>query len=160
VSPFDFKLAFQNVDIILVWLLKQSCRTLNLEQLLFLEIFELPYKFGSNFRNQASCNSVISWNSASRRHLTVGELPSTSRRARGHLRLCAGMGRRLRGFFVVLGRAIKPGRCRRPPPLPSSVFPVSVAQFRQASAVTVDLFLSQQSMSPFCLLLANPVDLS
>jgi len=47
VSPFDFKLAFQNVDRIRVWLLKKSCRTLNLEQLLFLEIFELPYKFGS-----------------------------------------------------------------------------------------------------------------
>ena len=51
VSPFDFKLAFQNVDIIGVWLLKKSCRTLNLEQLLFLEIFELPYKFGTNLEN-------------------------------------------------------------------------------------------------------------
>ena len=107
-SPFDFKLAFQNIDRIRVWLLKQSCRTLNLEQLLFLEIFELPYKFGSNFRNQASGNSVISWNSASRRHLTDGELPSTSSRARGHLRLCAGMGRLLRGFSMLLGCAIKP----------------------------------------------------
>ena len=127
-SPFDFKLAFQNVDIILVWLLNQSCRTFILEQLLFLEIFELPYKIGSNLRIKVSGNSVISWNSASRRHLTVGELPSTSRHARGHLRLRAGMGRLLRGFSMVLGRAIKPGRRRRPPSLPSSVFHVSVAQ--------------------------------
>ena len=65
-SPFDFKLAFLNVDRIRVWLLKKSCRTLNLEQLLFLEIFELPYKFESNLTNKASGNSVNSWNSASR----------------------------------------------------------------------------------------------
>ena len=65
-SPFDFKHAFLNVDQIRVWLLKQSCRTLNLEQLLFLEIFELPYKFESNLKNEASGNSVNTLNSASR----------------------------------------------------------------------------------------------
>jgi len=91
VSPFDFKLAFQNVDRIRVWLLKQSCRTLNLEQLLFLENFELPYKFGSNLGFKASGNSVISVNSVFGRHLTDGELPTSSRRARGHVRLRAGV---------------------------------------------------------------------
>ena len=65
-SPFDFKLSFSNLDIIWLWLLKQSCRTLNLEQLLFLEIFELPYKFESNLRNKASGNLVNYMNSASR----------------------------------------------------------------------------------------------
>ena len=63
---FEFKLAFENADRIRVWLLKESCRTLNLEQLLFLEIFELPYKFESNLKNKTSGNSVNSWNSASR----------------------------------------------------------------------------------------------
>ena len=90
-SPFDFKLVFQNVDIIWVWLLKKSCRILNLEQLLFLEIFELPYKFGSNLRFKASGNLVISMNSVFGRHLTDGELPTSSRRARGHVRLRAGV---------------------------------------------------------------------
>ena len=55
----------ENLDRIWVWLLKQSCRTLNLEQLLFLENFEFPYKFESNLRNEASGNSVICLNSAS-----------------------------------------------------------------------------------------------
>ena len=82
-SPFDFKLAFSNLDRIWVWLLKQSCRTLNLEQLLFLEIFELPYKFESYFKNEASGNSVNTLNSASRQTLTVGEVPPASTRALG-----------------------------------------------------------------------------
>ena len=107
-SPFDFKLAFQNVDIIWVWLLKQSCRTFILEQLLVLEIFELPYKLESNLKNGSSGNSVNKVNSASGRHLTVGELPTSSRCTRGHLWLRAGMGRLLRGFSMLLGRAIKP----------------------------------------------------
>ena len=36
-----------------------------------------------------SANSVISVNSVFGRHLTVGKLPLASRRARGHVRLCA-----------------------------------------------------------------------
>ena len=105
-SLFDFKHTFQNVDQIRVWLLKQSCRTLNLEQLLFLENFELPYKFGSNLGFKASGNSVISVNSTRGQHLTVGDLLRRSSRARGHLRLRAGSGRLLRGFYLILGRAI------------------------------------------------------
>ena len=101
-SPFDFKLAFQNVDQIRVWLLKQSCRTLNLEQLLVLEIFELPYKFGSNLKNGPSGNSVISLNSTRGRHLTVGDLPPRSSHARGHLRPRAGMEKLLRVVSVSL----------------------------------------------------------
>ena len=81
-SPFDFKLAFSNLDRIWVWLLKQSCRTLNLEQLLFLEIFEFPYKFESNLRNEANGNSVNTLNSASRQTLTIGEFPPASMHAR------------------------------------------------------------------------------
>ena len=84
-----------------------------MEQLLFLEIFELPYKFESNLRNGSSGNSVNIVNSESRPALTVGELPPSSRRARGLLWLRASMGRLLRVVSVFLGRVIKPGRRRR-----------------------------------------------
>ena len=57
-------------------------------------------------KNGLSGNSVNIVNSANRRHLTDGELPSSSSRARGHLRLHAGMGRLLHGFFMLLGRFI------------------------------------------------------
>ena len=40
-----------------------------------------------------SGNSVIKVNSTRGRHLTVGELPTSSRRACGHLRLRAGRGK-------------------------------------------------------------------
>ena len=56
-----------------------------------MEIFELPYKFGNNLRFKASGNSVISVNSVFGQHLTVGELPLASRRARGHVRFRAGV---------------------------------------------------------------------
>ena len=78
-----------------------------------MEIFELPYKFSSNLRNGSSGNSVNKVNSESRPALTVGELPPSSRRARGHLQLRAGMGRLLRVVSVFLGHVIKPGRRRR-----------------------------------------------
>ena len=84
-SPFDFKLAFQNVDRIRVWLLKKSCRTLNLEQLLFLEIFKLLHKFGSNLKILANDNFVNMGNSSHRSHLIAGDLLLGSRRARGRL---------------------------------------------------------------------------
>ena len=74
-----------------VWLLKQSCRTLNLEQLLFLGIFELPYKFESNLKNGSSGNSVNIVNSANGRHLTVDDLPTASNHACGRLWLRAGV---------------------------------------------------------------------
>ena len=70
--------------------IKQSCRNLNFEQLLFLEIFELPHKIGSNLGFKASSNSVNSVNSNRESHLTAGDLLLVSRRARGHLRLRAG----------------------------------------------------------------------
>ena len=80
--PFDFKLAFSNLERIWVWLLQQSCRTLNLEQLLFFEIFEFPYKLESNLRNEASGILVNTLNSASRQTPTIGELPPASTRVR------------------------------------------------------------------------------
>ena len=43
--------------------IKQSCRTLDFEQLLFLEIFELLYKFGSNLNFKTDGNSIILVNS-------------------------------------------------------------------------------------------------
>jgi len=45
---FEFKSSFQNVGRIWVWFQKQSCRAFDFEQLLFLEIFKLLYKFESN----------------------------------------------------------------------------------------------------------------
>ena len=84
-----------------------------MKQLLFLEIFELPYKIEGNLGNKASGILVNSLNSESRPALTVGELPLSSRRARGHLRLHAGMGRLLRVVSVFLGRVIKLRRRRR-----------------------------------------------
>ena len=134
-SPFDFKLAFSNLDRIWVWLLKQSCRTLNLEQLLFLEIFEFPYKFESNLRNEASGNSVNSWNSASRQTLTVGELLPAFGHGHSHLLLRAGMGKLLRVVSVFLGHAIKPGRRPPPHPFPLLCFsPLASPSLRRAHA--------------------------
>ena len=92
-SPFEFKLAIQNIDRIWVWLQKQSCRTFNLEQLLFLEIFELPCNFGSNLRKLVKGNSVNMVNSARRLSYTAGDLLLASRRARGRVRLRAAMGK-------------------------------------------------------------------
>ena len=91
VSPFDFKPAFQNIDIIWVLLLKESCRTLNLEQLLFLEILELLYKFGSNLGFKSSGNFVIIVNSHHGGQLTIGELLFRYGRRRGPLRLHTSM---------------------------------------------------------------------
>ena len=104
---FEFKFAFQNVNRIMGWLLKQSCRTLNFEQLLFLEIFELPHKFGSKLGFKASGNSVISMNSARGSHLIAGELLTRSGRRRGHPWLHAGTGRLRRGFSLLLSCALR-----------------------------------------------------
>ena len=128
-SPFDFKLAFSNLDRIWVWLLKQSCRTLNLEQLLFFEIFEFPYKFESNLRNEASAILVNTLNSASRQTLTIGELLPASRHDRSHLLLRIGMGKLLRVVSVFLGRVIKPGRRRRRSSSSPLFFPSSPPSF-------------------------------
>ena len=68
----------------------KSCRTLNFEQLLFLEIFELLHKFGSNLKILANGNSVNMGNSARGRHLIAGGLLLGSRRAHGHPQLCGG----------------------------------------------------------------------
>jgi len=63
---------------------------LNFEQLLFLEIFELLHKFGSNLDFKPSGNIVNTINSARGRHLIAGELLTRSGRRRGPLRLRAG----------------------------------------------------------------------
>jgi len=63
--------------------IKQSCRTLNFEQLLFLEIFELLHKFGSNLDFKPSGNLVNMMNSARGRHLIAGELLIRSGHRRG-----------------------------------------------------------------------------
>ena len=65
--------------------IKKSCRTLDFEQLLFLEIFELLYKFGSNLNLNTNGNSVIKWNSVHRLSYTAGDLRFASRRGRGRL---------------------------------------------------------------------------
>ena len=64
---------------------------MNFEQLLFLEIFELPHKFESNLGFKSSGNFVILVNSDRGRHLTAGGLLLVSRRARGHLWLHTGV---------------------------------------------------------------------
>ena len=88
-----------------------------------MEIFELPYKFESNLKNGSSGNLVNIVNSASGRHLTDGELPTSSRHARHHLLLRTGMGKLLHVISVFLGRAIKLGRRRRPHPFLPLFFP-------------------------------------
>ena len=64
---------------------------MNIEQLLFLEIFELLHKFGSNLKILANGNSVNMGNSARGSHLTAGDLLSASKHARGHLWCRAGV---------------------------------------------------------------------
>ena len=82
---FKFKSSFQNVGRIWVWFQKQSCRTFDFEQLLFLEIFELLQKFGSNLIFKLDGNSVISMNSVHCSCYTAGDLRFASRRGRGRL---------------------------------------------------------------------------
>ena len=64
---------------------------MNFEQLLFLEIFELPHKMGSNLGFKSSGNSIILVNSNRGGHLTAGDLLLVSRRTRGRLWLRAGV---------------------------------------------------------------------
>ena len=63
---------------------------MDFEQLLFLEIFELLYKFGSNLDFKTNGNSVITWNSVHRSGYIVGDLRLASRHAHGHFRRHAG----------------------------------------------------------------------
>ena len=65
-SPFEFKFEFPNVKWIWIWFQKQSCRTFDFEQLLFLEIFELLWNFESNLWILENGNSVILMNSVHR----------------------------------------------------------------------------------------------
>ena len=92
---FEFKSSFQNVGRIWVWFQKQLdiCRAFDFEQLLFLEIFELLHKFGSNLGFKTTGNSVILVNSARGRHLIAGELLFHSGRRRGHPWHRAGIGK-------------------------------------------------------------------
>ena len=66
--------------------IKQSCRTLNFEQLLFLEIFELLHEFGSNLALKTNGNSIIKWNSVHRLSYTASDLLLASRHGCGYLR--------------------------------------------------------------------------
>ena len=79
--------------------IKKSCRTLNFEQLLFLEIFELLYKFGSNLDFKMNGNSVIIVNSA-----TTTAPPPTS--------FCSVLGMPVATLGFVLAQA---GHCVSPP---------------------------------------------
>ena len=63
---------------------------MDFEQLLFLEIFELLHKFGSNLDFQTNGNSVNTLNSARRLSYIAGDLRFGSRRAHGHFRRHAG----------------------------------------------------------------------
>jgi len=63
---------------------------LNFEQLLFLEIFELLYKFGSHLSFKSDGNSVNMMNSARHLSYTAGDLRFGSSHDRGHLRRRAG----------------------------------------------------------------------
>ena len=53
---------------------------MDFEQLLFLEIFELLYKFGSNLNLNMNGNYVITVNSVHRSRYTAGDLRLASRR--------------------------------------------------------------------------------
>ena len=99
-------------------------------------------------------------NSTRGRHLIDGELPLASRHACGHLRLCAGMEKLLRVVSVCLDHVIKTGTPSSSHFLLPLFPPVATAQLRRARAVAVALSLSQQSLSQFRLLLANPADQS
>ena len=81
---------------------------MDFEQLLFLEIFELLHKFGSNLKILANGNSVNMGNSARGRHLIAGELLIRSGRRRGRPWLRAGAVKALRGFSLLPGRVIRP----------------------------------------------------
>ena len=80
---------------------------MDFEQLLFLEIFELLHKFGSNLKILANGNSVNMGNSARGRHLIAGELLSHSGHRRGRPWLCTSAGKALRGFSLLLSRSIR-----------------------------------------------------
>ena len=58
---------------------------MNFEQLLFLEIFELLHKFGSNLNLKMKGNSINSVNSVHRLSYTAGDLRFASRRGHGRL---------------------------------------------------------------------------
>ena len=70
---------------------KKNCRTLNFEQLLFLEIFELLHKFGSNLALKTNGNSVITVNSVHRLSYMPDDLLWCSSRACGRPWLRAGV---------------------------------------------------------------------
>ena len=74
---------------------------MDFERLLFLEIFELLHKFGSNLKILANGNSVNMGNSARGRHLIAGGLLLGSRRVRGHPQLRAGVVRAVAWLLLV-----------------------------------------------------------
>jgi len=102
--------------------LKQSCRTFNLEPLLFLEIFELPYKVESNLKNKASGNSVNMLNIASRQlspPASFHRLPHTSASDTSCFDLSALPLRVKRACSAALRSPVKAGTPSSRPLLPS-----------------------------------------
>ena len=95
---------------------------------MFLEIFELLLKFGSNLKILANSNSVNMGNSSHRSHLIAGDLLLGSRRARGRLWCRAGAEKapawlpcaselRYKAFAVVVLRRFLSSVFPTPPPL-------------------------------------------
>jgi len=82
---------------------------LNFEQVLFLDIFELPHKFGSNLGFKTNGNSVNLVNSNRGSHLTASDLLLGSRCSRGQFRRRAGVEKLLGAISVCLDRVIKAG---------------------------------------------------
>ena len=81
--------------------IKKSCRTFDFEQLLFLEIFELLHKFGSNLALKANGNSEITVNSVHRLSYMAGNRLRRSRRARGGLGFALARERLRHGFSLL-----------------------------------------------------------
>ena len=135
---------------------KASCRTLNFEQLLFLEIFELPHKFGSILEFKSSDNSVNMVNSDRGSHLTDGELLLRSGRRRGHLRLRAGVEKAPGWLLFASWSRFKPTTSPFSSFSIPLLFPSLPPLLCRAYAVAEAPLPSQQSVPQFRLFLANP----
>ena len=137
--------------------IKQSCRTLDFEQLLFLEIFELLHKFGSNLYFKSNGNFVNTVNSARGRHLIADELLFRSGRRRGHPWLRAGVEKATAWLPCASGPRFK---TEKSSPFFSSsplFFQSSPPLLRRAFAAVV-VPPSRQSLFQLRLLLARPAN--
>ena len=133
------KFKFQNGGRIWKCSFKQSCRTFDFEQLLFLEIFELLWKFESNLWILANGKLVNFVNSVHRRSYMAGDRLRRSRRARGGLAFALAWERRCRGFSLLPWPPYKA-------PTPSSSF-----FLRPLFFPTLPIFSGELSSSNQCL---------